>query len=417
MKSKRKLFLTLVFLIPLVVIFSQCLTFNSPKQDPRGNIFAGSSTCIQCHKDVYDNYLHTAHFSSSRLASANTISGDFHAGHNTYVFNKDLKVVMEKRNDGFYQVAYFKGKQVRTERFDITFGDVKAESYLYWHGNEIFELPISYFSALGNWAGSPGFNAENVDYTRMIGNRCFECHASYIKALPQQTQRIVGRTVEYDKNSLILGIDCERCHGPAANHVNYHLAYPEEKKAKYIATYASLTRAQKLDMCAVCHSGNKVPVIRNMFTFKPGDTLANFKETQLYQPVMDSTKFDVHGNQNQLLASSKCFINSKMDCASCHDVHVNQRQNLAMFSQKCMNCHTTANHNFCKMAPAIGGIIKSNCIDCHMPQRSSSVIAVQTSGNSTASPYKVRTHRIAVYADASEAVMNNLKKYNKLQSK
>jgi hypothetical protein len=416
MKSNRKLFLILVFLVPLVVIFSQCLTNNSTKPDPRGDIFAGSSTCIQCHKDVYDNYLHTAHYGATSLSSDNNVHGSFHPPTNTYAFNKDLKVVMEKRSGGMYQVAYLKGKEVRAERFDVTFGGVKAESYLYWHGNEMYQLPMSYFKGLNSWTNSPGFDTTSADFGRMIGNRCFECHSSYIKELPGQDQSLVSRTIEYDRNSLVAGIDCERCHGPATNHVNYHLAYPEEKKAKYIATYASLSRAQKLDMCAVCHSGNRSRITGFIFAFKPGDKLSDFKEVEYFPNTIDSTKLDVHGNQNQLLASSKCFIMSKMDCATCHNVHNNERGQLAMYSQKCMNCHSTANHNFCKMAPAIGGIIKNNCIDCHMPARQSSAIVVQAVGKGNTVPYSVRTHHIAIYNDASQAVINYLKKYNKLQA-
>jgi len=402
----------LIFIIPLIFIFSQCLTSNK-KTDPRGEAFAGSSTCIKCHQDVYDNYLHTAHFSTTRLADIHSIGGSFAHGANEYSFNKDMKVVMEKRGDGLYQVSYLKGKQVESERFDITFGSIKAESYLSWRGNALYQLPMSYFYALNSWTNSPGYDSVSADFSRMIGTRCFECHSSNIQELPMQTQSLT-RVVEYDKNSLILGIDCERCHGPAANHVNYQLDNPDDKKGKYITTYASLTRAQKMDMCAVCHSGNKDRLIRNIFAFKSGDTLANFKETVLYQQAVDTAKLDVHGNQNQLLASSKCFLNSNMDCATCHDVHVNNRQNLAIYSQKCISCHSTANHNFCPMAASIGGMIKSNCIDCHMPARPSNIIAVETAGKGKISPYMVRTHHIAVYADATQAVLSMLKKNNKL---
>ncbi len=407
--------MTLVFIVPLVVIFSQCLTINKNKPDPRDAIFAGSKTCITCHKDVYDNYLHTAHFSTTRLADIHSIGGSFDHGKNVFYFNKDQKVVMEQRKDGLYQVAYDKGKQVKAERFDITFGGVKAESYLYWKGNKMYQLPLSYFKTLG-WTNSPGFDSTYADYGRVIGKRCFECHASYVEDLPMKDQSL-SQTEELDKNSVILGIDCERCHGGMTNHVNFHTAYPNEKDPKYVARYASLSRAQRIDMCAVCHSGNKSRVIRSTFYFMPGDTLSHFLEMPLFAPQVDSTKLDVHGNQAQLLASSKCFINSKMDCATCHDVHKNDRDNLAMYSQKCMSCHNTVNHNFCPMASSLGAAIKNNCIDCHMPKRSSNVIAVETAGKGTAVPYQVRTHHIAVYADASQKVMSYLKSANKPTSK
>jgi len=417
MKSNRKLILALVFLIPLTVIFSQCLTISHKSQDPRGDAYAGATKCLQCHKEIYNDYLHTAHFSSTRLADIHTMNGDFTPGHNVYYFSKDLKVVMEKHSDGLYQVAYLKGKQIKSEKFDLVFGGIKAESYLYWHDNELFQLPISYFNALHQWTDSPGFDTVSANYTRMIGDRCFQCHSSYIQQIASGSQSITSPVIKYDPASLIMGVDCERCHGPGANHVDYQLAHPEDKTAHFMVSYKSLPRARKLDMCAVCHSGNKELMIRNIFAFKPGDTLANFKEEDLYQhPAVDSAKLDVHGNQYQLLSSSKCFLNSNMDCATCHNVHANQRQDIALFSQKCMDCHKTATHNFCPVASKIGGIIKSNCIDCHMPARSSNVIAVQTSGKGRAVPYLVRTHHIAVYPDASQAVIDYLKKYNKLQA-
>src|ERR1700744_6373906 len=155
MKSNRKLFLMLVFIAPLVVIFSQCLSIKD-KADPRGDAYAGSSTCIKCHKDVYDNYLHTAHFSTTRLADIHSIAGGYEHGKSEYYFDKDQKVVVEQRKDGLYQVAYVKGKQVNAQRFDITFGGVKAESYLYWKGDSTFQLPLSYFKTIG-WTNSPGF--------------------------------------------------------------------------------------------------------------------------------------------------------------------------------------------------------------------------------------------------------------------
>jgi len=69
------------------------------------------------------------------------------------------------------------------------------------------------------------------------------------------------------------------------------------------------------------------------------------------------------------------------------------------------------------MAPKLGAAIKNNCIDCHMPARSSSIISIETEGRGKEVPYLVRTHHIAVYADASQKVINYLKNNNKLISK
>jgi hypothetical protein len=414
MLSNRKLLLLLIFTIPLLAIFWQCNIFSSaPPPDPRGPLYAGSSTCINCHKEVYTDFLHTAHFGTTRLAAENSISGSFKPGSNTFTFNSGIKVVMEKRDSGLYQVAYQNGQAISAQRFGITVGGIKAESYLYWQAGKLYQLPMSYFKSLHSWTNSPGYDSTFADFTRSITVGCLQCHASYIKPIAEQT--VNGQTsTDFDKSSLIMGIDCERCHGSAADHVYYQTTHPEDKTAQHIITYASLTRAQKVNMCAVCHSGTMGTVLHSTFTYKPNDNLNDYKIEALFQST-DPAHLDVHANQPKLLAGSKCYINSNMACATCHNVHSNERQQLAMYSQKCMNCHTAATHNFCPEAPKIGAIIKNNCIDCHMPARPSNIISVGTSGHQgKVSPYLVRSHYIAIYADATQAVLTNLKKTGKL---
>ncbi len=402
MKTKN-IFLLIFLLIPLSTLLTQC--FNKTKTDSRDEVYAGSEKCIKCHKDVYSSYVHTAHFQSSRPADVNSIHGSFLPGKNVFEFNDSLKVVMEKRADGLYQVAYLKGKQVEAHRFDITFGGVKAETYLSWRGDQLFELPLSYFDGLHGWTNSPGYAGNQADFSRPILRRCFECHSSYIKDVPQQEVNMQKRVVELDQKSLIYGIDCERCHGPAANHVNFHTEYPEVKEAKYITKFSSLTRAQKLDACAVCHSSNKDAFQVSAFVFKMGDTLSKFREPNFLKQNPNPATLDVHGNQNGLLATSKCFLMSNMDCSTCHNTHVNESTNMAIYSQRCMKCHNEANHNFCKMAPQLGTLIKNNCIDCHMPLKPSNVISVAATNGQKQVPYLVRTHHIGIYPEETKKIM------------
>jgi len=408
MVSKRTVLLVLFFLVPLVLIFSQC--FNLEKhEDARGEMYSGSTSCVKCHKDIYNTYLQTAHQHTSRPASILSIHGSFSQNHNSFLFDNGLQVKMEKHGQELYQVAYQNDKVLEKHRFDITFGGVKAETYLYWKGNEPFQLPISYFNALHSWTNSPGYAIDQINFNRPIVRRCFECHSSYIKELPRQTQSLIDRKEDFDKHTLIYGIDCERCHGPAANHVNFHVGFPKEKKARYIVKYDSLTRTQKLNMCAVCHSGNKSDFLLSAFAFTPEKKLEDFKEPDYMSPDPNAKQLDVHGNQNQLLATSQCFVKSNMDCATCHNTHVNERANLVLYSQRCMDCHKNSIHSFAKNAPGLNTAIKQNCIDCHMPAKPSNVIVVQTSGKGTAVPYLVRTHYIAVYPKESKKILAFLK--------
>jgi hypothetical protein len=378
-----------------IIFLSQCINKVEAFNDQRGQAFAGSASCRQCHRAIYDSALRSAHFNATAPASKKNVHGNFNAGLNSFVYDKDTKVVMEDRDSGLYQVVYIQGKEKAAYRFDITFGLRNAQTWLYWQDDMTYELPVSYYTSINSWATSPGFSATHPDFKRFIGKDCFECHSSNMQS--KLNASTAGITEVLVKSSLIYGIDCERCHGPAVNHVNYHIANPQIKTATYITAIRSLNRQQKLDMCAVCHSGNDKLKIESRFKFRPGDTLANFFMSN--QGRGATNDFDVHGNQYRLMSESKCFLaGKKMNCSTCHDPHKDATDGLAFYSQKCMGCHNEASHNFCTMAPSLGTSIKNNCIDCHMPRKPSEAISFKLAGSTQASSYLLRTHRIAIYA-------------------
>jgi hypothetical protein len=411
MKENRYIRYSIVFLIPLLFIFSQCFHKSKPA-DPRGAEYAGAASCLKCHKDMYHNYLHTAHYLTSRPASSATVHGSFNPDSNTVAFNGNIKAVIEKHNDSLYQVSYAGDKLTQKQRFDIVIGSRRAETYLYWKGNQVHQMPISYYVDLHKWANSPSYSADSVNFSRLISTRCFECHASYIQALPDQTGS-VAKSDSLDKSTMLLSIDCERCHGPGAEHVNFHTQNPAEKKPMFMARISSLTRARRMDLCAACHSGNLSMMAKSTFTFKPGDTLANYKEGERFHRPQEVPKMDVHGNQAQLLAGSKCFMNSKIECGTCHNVHDNKVKDVSVYSQYCTSCHSEASHNFCKLAAQLGKTINSNCIDCHMPVKTSNAILINGPNNQTTYPFHVRTHLIAIYPEESQKIMAWMKSVKK----
>ena len=363
--------------------------------DPRGNVYAGSKACRQCHQSIYDAYVNSAHYNSTRIASGKSISGSFDRGKNVFAFDADSKIVMENRDSGQYQVLYVNGKQKEAHPFDVAFGLRHAQTFAYWEGNKSFELPVSYFITAGSWVASPGFSTTQANFKRFIGRTCYECHSSFIESKLSQSPEGIEEVL--DRATLVNGIDCERCHGPAANHVNFHLAFPETKEAKYMVKSVLLTRQQKLDACAVCHSGNDKQKEISAFKFKMGDTLANFFLP--WAPHRKTTGvFDVHGNQYQLLSQSKCFLQTKiMNCTTCHDPHTSVVTDLSLYSKKCISCHEHIDHKSFAANEVSGKTFTTNCIDCHMPLQPSSIIAFQQSGKDSKAAYLLRTHKIAVY--------------------
>lgn len=399
---KKKLIRLAIFLVPLILIFSQCFNFKKTG-DPRGSAYAGSASCISCHKDTYNSYLHTAHYIASSPASDNSIEGSFLNGKNEFVFNPNLRVVMQKRDSGFYQTSYENGKASQSQRFDIAFGGVKGQTYAYWLANEMFQLPISYNNISHQWINSPGYEPNRVAFERIIGTRCLGCHASYVKQEKPDLPGFYTRAEGLDKKSMIYSIDCERCHGPAAAHVKFQTENPSEKQAKYIVPFKSLTRDQKINMCAVCHSGGNNVLFKPTFEFKPGDDLEKYMKVITSNAPVNYHIIDVHGNQKGLLESSKCFISSNMVCSTCHNTHVNERGNSLLYAARCMTCHTAPQNKECKLTGKLSpGILAGNCISCHMPAFSSKLIVAGESGA------MVHTHHIAVYPEETQKILSYL---------
>ncbi len=370
--------------------------------DRGNNKFAGSAVCASCHKDIYESHIKTAHYLDSRPAAKEFIKGSFKKDKNKFVYNKFLEVFLEQKKDSFFQTAYISGIEFQRAPFDVVIGSGrKGQTYLYWDENKLYQLPVSYFTNLNGWCNSPGFPMNVAKFDRIIPAECLECHGTYAKFEEDENQETV-----YEKTQIIYGIDCERCHGEAADHVAFQKAHPGEKNAKYIISLKQLSRQQRLDGCALCHSGFR-DAVQPRFTFTIGDTLDNYSSAR-YSADSVST-LDVHGNQYGLLMASKCFQMSQLDCSSCHNVHVNEPNSPKIFSQRCIACHTDTEHKSVNLPASKKILFNNNCIDCHMPMLPSGKIVLNVSNSENAVPDLVRTHKIAVYPDKVKELLEKIK--------
>ncbi len=362
-------------------------------EPPSRDSYIGDQACAYCHEAEAKTYWETAHHLTSRMPDDHSIAGKFNAGANSLrTSNPHLHYEMTATKDGYFETAIEEtaaGKTMHTERIDLVIGsDRKGQTYLYWKGNRLFELPVSYWTELDAWVNSPGYPDDSPNFDRPVIPRCLECHSGWFEALPPSLNA-------YKRNSLVLGITCERCHGPGREHALLHRSKstaqsPAQSGIKdSIVNPAALSRPRQMDVCAACHAGAGKEITPAL-TFTPGKTLDDY----LYIPAVANAPIDVHGNQMQLLSRSRCYRASKMTCITCHDVHKPQRQ-AAAFSQHCLTCHKAED---CGQFHAMGAKIANNCIDCHMPLQESEVLVSDTNGRKI-KPL-VRNHQIAIYRDA-----------------
>jgi hypothetical protein len=295
---------------------------------------------------------------------------------------------MGKKESGFFQTAtqgISPYTTERTERIDFVVGSGgKGQTYLYWKGDQLFQLPVSYWAELG-WVNSPGYRDGILNFDRPIVPRCLECHASYFESKAPPPNR-------YDKAAFVVGITCEKCHGPGREHIRRETLKRSDISDAGILNPAKFSRERQMDLCAWCHAGQGTSRAA-AFSYVPGQPLDRFLELPKPDP---NSVVDVHGSQVELLEKSRCFQSSGMTCLTCHDVHGSPPDS-AQFDQRCLSCHTPGTTRF----PKRDHQSTSDCINCHMPRQDTNLIVFNWHGKQ--SKPKVRNHWIKTYQEENKS--------------
>jgi hypothetical protein len=357
--------------------------FNTVSSPSRPD-YVGDEACSSCHKEKVESVHATAHYLTSRLPGADSIFGSFASNTNILkTSNPELFFRMDARDDGFFQTSvqglapYITS---RSERFDLVVGSGgKGQTYLFWKGDQLFQLPVSYWREVG-WINSPGYRDGVAHFDRPVVPRCLECHGTYFDALPPPPNR-------YSKAGFVVGITCEKCHGPGRAHVQLYASKTAQPADSAILNPMRFSRERQMDLCAWCHAGHGTPVLPS-FSYVPGEPLAKYLDLPQPDPA---AAVDVHGSQVELLQRSRCYQSSGMTCLTCHDVHM-QQHDAAKFSQVCLTCHKPQTPTF----PKQGHQADSDCVACHMLAQETNLIVFDWNGKKVRPT--VRSHWIKVYA-------------------
>ena len=356
-----------------------------------------SEACQPCHQSIYDSYVKTGHYLTSTVAVKATVMGDFGAGRNVVLTPlPDLQFVMEERRRGFFQTAVYTKDTTETftKPLQVVVGSgERAQTYLFWEGDRLFQLPGMYFTPEETWTLAPGYENWIVPwedlpnkslgmlYQRPIGGRCIECHAA--TAMP------VGSPAgfRFHPDSFEVGISCAKCHGPGAQHIAFHEQNPAAEEGRHIVNPASLSRSQQVSSCALCHAGQGIPKTPPL-SFRPGDEISAHR---IYTKA-EQKKLSVHGGQVPFLEESRCFSESgSMTCSTCHNVHEDETDETAMFSRKCLTCHEQSHLEDPELAQG------DRCTECHMPDQQASNLPVYHEGEELF--LSMANHRIGIFED------------------
>lgn len=379
--------------------FTSCKDKNSGYEEIQplpvhnnGKQYAGSRVCAECHEDIYEQHIKNAHFKTSYLANADNVPGASIEDNVLKLY--DARLFITEEDDHLIQTAYSfpEGEKLSVDTMQITIGSgVKGQSFLSWDGDKLYQLQTSYYVPEHAWINSPNYSKFYIKDERAVTDQCLKCHVTYAT-----NDRENGMSNSYTGRQLFLGVQCERCHNPAQEHVTFHQENPEENIGKFITRYANMARDRRVDACAQCHSGLRVRQLQGSpFEYQIGDDLAQYSKN--YQQVASNAALDVHGNQVGLLQESACFkATETMDCITCHDPHKDQRGDVSSFNAVCISCHASAKNTLTQAHQNVNGDTE-NCIACHMPLFPSESMKIQLEGSQNSNSVKIRTHKIAVY--------------------
>jgi len=347
--------------------------------------YVGMQECKTCHAAIFETFSHTGMGQSFGHATPTKSKSFGHA--NGYVYDSIQNLHYSAQwIDSILYITEFRLLNSdtiykRTEKVDYIIGSGHhTNSHLILRNKQLFQAPITFYTQTNIWDFAPGFESFNTRFSRRIEAECITCHNAYPRSVKESFNAY---------ESIPLGIDCERCHGPGSLHVSEMLKGNfGNKKGEMQPTIVNPARLPwnlQVDVCQRCHlQGNIVLKPGKDFNdFRPGMPLHHVF-TVFMPEYTEGAEFKMAAHAERFQQSA-CFIqtNSKINdydnklqftCISCHNPHVSVREtNTDKFNHTCQSCHG-ADKSQCSENQIVLKKNNFNCVSCHMPVSSSSDI-------------------------------------------
>ncbi len=211
-----------------------------------------------------------------------------------------------------------------------------GQTYFFQLEGEWYESTVSYYSALRGLDLTMGAandvartlrDAAGHLRTPKEAGECFACHA---------TDAVKGKQLTL--SAMTAGIQCERCHGPSAEHVGAARASMRK--------LGSLSTEELSDFCGQCHRS------WSQIAMNGPHGILNVR----FQPYR--------------LGNSKCYDaeDRRIRCTACHDSHRDVSTSAAAYDGRCLACHSASARPATKASVHVCRVAKKDCATCHMPK-------------------------------------------------
>jgi len=344
------------------------------------NNYVGSAACARCHQDIYQSFSRTRMGRSMTLVTPaviralslpGTISSELLDRHYD-VFSRSGHLFQSESQKSADGADAFRN----TQQLEWILGaGANGFGAIVRRGNYLFEAPLSFYEKTQKWELSPGFEANDLGFTRPILAGCISCHSGRPNPADQTSGKF--ETVPFSQ----LAIGCENCHGPGEAHVRGESLHIGNLHGSRIVNPDRLTADLENNICMSCHEGGDSRVLqpgKSFKDFRPGEPLDDTFSILMVPLKRNDPDNEDHVHHYFEMSMSKCFRSSagQLRCATCHDPHVEPSKAEApeYFNAKCMGCHAS---RACTLSvPARQQTTPpDNCIGCHMPRREASETA------------------------------------------
>ncbi len=335
--------------------------------------YVGAAACAQCHAEESRKWSGSRHSKMVQPATTGGVKGDFTR---RAVTLRGATYQLRQRNGEFFITeSYLTGKPVE-HRVDYTLGNRRIQHYLTTlPSGRVVVLPPSWDILRKDWFHSfdIGDPDETSDVMVQVWNKnCYSCHVS------REEKNFDPATNQYRTEWQDTGTNCERCHGPGADHVaHYTAATKPVGPARDIVMQTRLDPARNTMVCAQCHSFRDIYVQG----FAAGaDYYDHFLPIlEFSQPVDHDPAYWPDGRTRRFsndafgLWQSECFLKGKATCVDCHvtphEVEIERNPQLRPDANAlCTRCHAAIGKTLTAHTHHTERSTGSSCVECHMPR-------------------------------------------------
>jgi len=356
--------------------------------------YVGANVCGECHQSRLDEFRGTRHFIACCTPDGEHTPTGFD-GESAEISSPHWKFRFQPVRDdnGYFEhvTGSIPARRVdERHRIDMVYGAKgKAdEVYFTWQQNRLYELPFAWLTPWNCW-GKQVYGDMGDNVLRSTTPRCLECHTTYFEHVP-------GTENEYNRDSILPGVTCERCHGPGREHVEHHRAHPGLEKGIAVVHPGRLSRERQMDLCGQCHT----PALHHrdqLFSYRPGDDL----EAHFRSVTIEGIENEHVANQGRYLRRSKCFQGSDtLTCHTCHDPH--KPTDSKLVADACAKCHSPT---ACRARETLPSAVRDQCVECHMPNYNRVAVKFHTVEDEYVFPMRPRQHQIGLYPRAQQEVL------------